>query len=173
MTPFGCRPAIRTSGAEHFQLATNFGGVHVGCHCWAPLLGCHCWGAIAGVAGCHHRWALAADFGGVHDCRVPCWGAIARKIDQSVTLFCCTFLYIDNIQIGLCYLGSMQVKYFSQGSCLAKQICINMVPMVNFPCWFAKANEKSESIVESCLHLPSCIARCFFLFSPRQEPRAM
>ena len=48
-------------------MGTNFGGVHVGCHCWVPLLGaiagCHCgvplWGAIAGchcwgaIAGCH------------------------------------------------------------------------------------------------------------------------
>ena len=55
-------------------MGTNFGGVHVGCHCWGaiagwvPLLGCHCWmlatnlggvpllGAIAGChcwAGCH------------------------------------------------------------------------------------------------------------------------
>ena len=24
-------------------LATNFGGVHVGCHCWVPLLVRHCW----------------------------------------------------------------------------------------------------------------------------------
>ena len=80
-------------------VGTNFGGVHVGCHCWVPLLGviagvpslgCHCWmlatnlggvpllGAIAGVpllgaiAGCHCWGAIA----GCH-CWVPLLGAIA------------------------------------------------------------------------------------------------
>ena len=105
-------------------MGTNFGGVHVGCHCWVPLQGhcwvpllghagvpllagchcwvplliagvplldasyqlrrgCHCWGAIA---GCHCAVPLL-DASGVHDCWVPWWGAIARKIDQSVTPF--------------------------------------------------------------------------------------
>ena len=77
-------------------MGTNFGGFHVGCHCWVRLLGCHCWvpllGAIAGchwchcwgaIAGCHgcHCWMLATNFGGVHvgcHCWVPCWGAISR-----------------------------------------------------------------------------------------------
>ena len=43
----------------------------------------------------------------------------------------------------------------AQGSSLTKQICINMVPIANFRRWFDNENEKSESIVESCLHLPS------------------
>ena len=50
--------------------------------------------------------------------------------------------------------GAARFLFYSRLS-LAKQICINMVPTANFPCWFAKENEKSESIVESCLHLPS------------------
>ena len=137
-------------------MGAKFGGVHVGCHCWVPLLantgvpllsGCHCWvsllgchrwgaiavdasyehiggvpllachcwlpllGAIAGVpllgaiagapllgchywvplcdamAGCHHCW-MPAEFtiAGCH-AGVPLLGAIARKIDQSVTPF--------------------------------------------------------------------------------------
>ena len=81
-------------------MATNFGGVHVGCHCWVPLLGaiagchagvpllgaiagCHCLGAIAGVpllgviAGCHAGVPLLGAMLGCH-CWVPllgchCW----------------------------------------------------------------------------------------------------
>ena len=48
-------------------MGTNFGGVHVGCHCWVPLLG-----SIAGVpfiAGCH------------------CWVPLRGKSDRSVTPF--------------------------------------------------------------------------------------
>ena len=82
-------------------MGTNFGEVHVGCHCWVPLLGCHCWGAAGchcwgAIAGCHywgvivlgaivgcHCRMLATNFGGVHvgcHCWVPllgchCWGA--------------------------------------------------------------------------------------------------
>ena len=82
----GLAIGVLTSNRKGF--ATNFGGVHVGRHCWAPLLesrhagvllgaiaGSHCsmpfLGAIAGVplpvllgaiAGCH--------------CWVHCWGAI-------------------------------------------------------------------------------------------------
>ena len=89
-------------------------GAIAGCHCSVPLLGaiarCHCWGAIASaIAGCHcwvpflcaiagvpllgaivrcHGWmSTLLDASGVHDCWMPCWGAIARKIDQSVTPF--------------------------------------------------------------------------------------
>ena len=70
-------------------LGTNFGGVHVGCHCWvfsAPLLGCYCWGAIAGVpllgaiAGCHCWGAIAGcQLGAIAGCHaaVPLLGAIA------------------------------------------------------------------------------------------------
>ena len=47
---------------------------------WVPLLGA--------MQGCH-CWVLATNFGGGH--------------------VGCTFLYIDNTQIGLCYLGSMLV----------------------------------------------------------------
>ena len=42
-------------------MGAKFGGVHVGCHCWVPLLAntaCHCWPILGGIAG-------------------PCWGAIA------------------------------------------------------------------------------------------------
>ena len=61
-------------GCHCWVHATNFGGVHVGCHCCVRcrgvIAGCHCWGAIA---GCH------------------CWGPFAEqlreKIDQSVTPF--------------------------------------------------------------------------------------
>ena len=41
---------------------------------------------------------------------VPLLGAIARKNwPECYTVLRCTFLYIDNTQIGLCYLGSMLV----------------------------------------------------------------
>ena len=55
----------------------------VGCHGRVPLLG-------AMVVGCHGR--------------VPLLGA---------TVLRCTFLYIDNTQIGLCYLGSMLVSFYA------------------------------------------------------------
>ena len=47
-------------------MGTNFGGVHVWCHCWAPLLGA--------IAGCHggHCWVI-----GVSLCWVPLWGVMA------------------------------------------------------------------------------------------------
>ena len=65
------------------MLATNSSGVHVGCHCWAPLLGPIAWvplfGAIAGaiavvpllgaIVGCH-GWMLLL---------VPLLRAIARN----------------------------------------------------------------------------------------------
>ena len=56
---------------------TNFGGVDVGCHCWAPLLGaiagCHCWVPLLGaIAGCH-CWS---DIAGCHHA-CHCWGAMA------------------------------------------------------------------------------------------------
>ena len=80
---------LAIAGCHCWVLATNFGGVHVGCHWWVPLLGakqgCQCWVPLLGC----HCWMLATNFGGVH--------------------VGCTFLYIDNTQIGLCYLGSMLV----------------------------------------------------------------
>ena len=85
-------------------MGTNFGGVHVGCHCWVPLgaiagvpllgasAGCHCWGVPLLDASYQlrrsSRWVvlilpigggLATNFGGVHvgcHCWVPL-GAIA------------------------------------------------------------------------------------------------
>ena len=78
-----------------WMLATNFGGVHVGCHCWVP-----CWGAIA---GCHCSVLLL----GCH-----CWVPLREKIEpECYTVLRCTFPYIDNKQIGLCYLGSMLVLF--------------------------------------------------------------
>ena len=60
-------------------MATNFGGVHVGCHCWAPLLdamqGC-CWVPLLG----YHCWVplLAASYQLWRGERwVPLLGAIA------------------------------------------------------------------------------------------------
>ena len=74
------------------MLATNSSGVHVGCHCWAPLLGPIAWVPLFGaIAGCHCWCAIA----GCH-CGVPWLDAIAachcekplrEKIDQSVTPF--------------------------------------------------------------------------------------
>ena len=78
------------------MLATNSSGVHVGCHCWAPLIGPMAWVPLFGaIAGCHCWCAIA----GCH-CGVPWLGAIAgaiaachcekplrEKIDQSVTPF--------------------------------------------------------------------------------------
>ena len=60
-------------------MGTNFGGVHVGCHCWVPLLG-H--GGVPLLAGCHCWVPLLGCHAGV-----PLLGDIARKIDQSVTPF--------------------------------------------------------------------------------------
>ena len=95
--------AIGVLTSNRRGVGTNFGGVHVWCHCWAPLLGAiagfHCWGAIAGVPllGCHCWGAIAI---------VPLLGAIARKNwPKCYTVLRCTFLYIDNTQFGLCYLG--------------------------------------------------------------------
>ena len=74
------------------MLATNSSGVHVGCHCWAPLLGPIAWVPLFGaIAGCHCWCAIA----GCH-CGVPWLDAIAAchcekplrgKIDHSVTPF--------------------------------------------------------------------------------------
>ena len=91
-------------------MATNFGGVHVaGCHCWVPLLEsrhagvpllgpiaqCHFW---VPLLGCHCEKAIA----GRH-----CEKKLARVIHHSPLHLS---LYIDNTQIGLCYLGSMLAK---------------------------------------------------------------
>ena len=69
-------------------MATNFGGVHVGCHywvpCWGAIAGCHCLALWDGMAGCHccaPLLVLATNFGGVHvgcHCWLPllgchCW----------------------------------------------------------------------------------------------------
>ena len=48
--------------------------------------------------------------------------------------------------------GAARFKPFSR---LFGKANINMLPIGNFPCWFAKENENSESSVESCLHWPS------------------
>ena len=74
-------------------------GAMLGCHCWVPLLGCH---ALLGAIAWCHCWVpfLGAIAG------VPLLGAIARKNwPECYTVLPCTFLYIDNSQIGLCYLG--------------------------------------------------------------------
>ena len=86
----------------------------LGCHCWVPLLGCHCVGCHCGVPlpdasyqlWRSSRWVplLGAIAG------VPFLGAIERKNwPECYTVLRCAFLYIDNTQIGLCYLGSMLV----------------------------------------------------------------
>ena len=105
----GCHAGVPLLGAmQGCCWVPLLGGVHVGCHCWMPLLACHCWVPLLGchcwvplwgaMAGCH-CWMLATNFGGVHlgcHCWVPCWGAVARchcwvplreKIDQTVTPF--------------------------------------------------------------------------------------
>ena len=95
-------------------MGTNFGGVHVGCHCWGAMgaiAGCHCWvchcwvpllGAVAGcycwgaVAGCHCWGAVA----GCH-CGVPLLGCHCEKKLARV-------LHRSPLHLSLqCYLGSM------------------------------------------------------------------
>ena len=80
------------AGCDCRMLATKFSGVHVGCHCWAPLLGAIAWAPLFGaIAGCHCWGAIA----GCH-CGVPWLDAIAachcekplrERIGQSVTPF--------------------------------------------------------------------------------------
>ena len=79
----GVIAGVPSLGCHCWMLATNLGG----CHCWVPLLGCHCWVPLCGaMAGCHHCWMLAEfTIAGCH-AGVPLLGAIARKIDQSVTV---------------------------------------------------------------------------------------
>ena len=84
------------AGCHCRVLATNSSGVHVGRHCWAPLLGpiawaplfgaiagCHCWCAIAGCH-CGVPW-LDAIAGAIAACH--CEKPLREKIDQSVTPF--------------------------------------------------------------------------------------
>ena len=105
--------AIGVLTSNRKGLATNFGGVHVGRHCWVPLLesrhagvllgaiaGSHCSMPFLGaIAGCHCEKAIA----GCH-----CEKKLARVIHHSPLHLS---LYIDNTQIGLCYLGSMLAKF--------------------------------------------------------------
>ena len=99
-------------------MATNFGGVHVGCHCWVPcwgaMLGCHCW---VPLLGCH---ALLGAIAGCH-CWVPllgchCWVPLREKIDQSVTPFSLapfSTLITHKLACAIWgYLGSMLVYVF-------------------------------------------------------------
>ena len=86
-------------------MGTNFGGVHVGCHCWVPLgaiagvpllgfiAGWHCWvpllGAIAGVpllgaiAGCHCGVAWLDAIAGCH-----CWMLATNFVGVHVGCHC-------------------------------------------------------------------------------------
>ena len=65
------------------MLATNLGGVDVGCHCWVAIAGCHCWGAMLGchcwgaIAGCHTGVLLGAIAGVPLNCGMPWLDAIA------------------------------------------------------------------------------------------------
>ena len=98
----GCHARVPLPGCHAIarchcrMLATNSSGVHVGCHCWAPLLGpiawvplfgaiagCHCWCAIAGCH-CGVPWldAIAGAIAACH-CETP----LREKIGQSVTPF--------------------------------------------------------------------------------------
>ena len=97
-------------------MATNFGGVHVGCHCWVPLLGaivgCHGWMPLLGaIAGCH-CWRLATNFGGVHvGCH--CWVPLRDKIDQSVTPFSAApFSTLITHKLACVYAGVISFSFF-------------------------------------------------------------
>ena len=77
-------------------------GAISGCHGRALLLGamgCRWWDAII---GCHSRLPWSGAMGVMVGCH--CWVSLL-----GANVLRCTFLYIDNRQIVLCYLGSMQV----------------------------------------------------------------
>ena len=114
-------------------MATNFGGVHVGCHCWVPLLGaivgCHGWmPLLCAIVGCHgwmpllgaiagcHCWRLATNFGRVHvGCH--CWVPLRDKIDQSVTPFSAApFSTLRTHKLACVYAGAISFSFFLCGN---------------------------------------------------------
>ena len=61
------------------MLATNSSGVHVGCHCWAPLLGPIDWVPLFGAIAGRHCWCAIA---GCH-CGVPLLVPLLRAIARN------------------------------------------------------------------------------------------